>query len=89
VGKPVYTCPEVLALGTQEHGVEIAARMAVQNPGSCLTLVYTSGTTGPPKGVMLSHDNYIWTSKVFVEMIEFTGDNERIVSYLPLSHVAG
>lgn len=37
--------------------------MKDQQPGNCCTIVYTSGTTGPPKGVLLSHDNYIYNVK--------------------------
>jgi len=61
------------------------------NPGNCCTLVYTSGTTGMPKGVMLSHDNYIWVCKSMEVRKDKSkiGDKQfKLVSYLPLSHVA-
>ena len=61
--------------------------MNSQQPGNCCTIVYTSGTTGMPKGVMLSHDNYTWTANYFIKTYGIMPD-ERIVSYLPLSHVA-
>lgn len=57
-------------------------------PGTCCTLVYTSGTTGNPKGVILSHDNYVWTAKRTLDRNFFQQDVSRMVSYLPLSHVA-
>lgn len=63
-------------------------RIDSQKPGNCCTLVYTSGTTGPPKGVMISHDNYTWTSSSLMNKYGCDYGNERIVSYLPLSHVA-
>lgn len=55
----------------------------------CSTLVYTSGTTGNPKGVMLSHDNIYWTTLVASDFIQMRESTEVLVSYLPLSHVAG
>lgn len=63
-------------------------RMAVNQ---VCTLVYTSGTTGNPKGVMLSHDNVTWTSIIACKILKFdvSGGNERVLSYLPLSHIAG
>ena len=66
-------------------------RMNRVKPGNCCTLVYTSGTTGMPKGVMISHDNYTFTKKSMDAAHDRSNIKEqlKIVSYLPLSHVAG
>lgn len=62
----------------------------VANEGCCL--VYTSGTTGKPKGVMLSHDNLTWDASTVVarfnDISHIEMGKEVIISYLPLSHVA-
>ena len=49
------------------------------------TIVYTSGTTGRPKGVMLSHRNILWDAWRSLQMVE-CGDDELFLSFLPLSH---
>lgn len=68
---------------------ELVERIKNLKPANCCTLIYTSGTTGLPKGVMLSHDNIVWTTKTVINMVGLSTDNiEKIVSYLPLSHVA-
>eukprot|EP00928_Gymnodinium_smaydae_P051205 TRINITY_DN3473_c0_g1_i2.p1 TRINITY_DN3473_c0_g1~~TRINITY_DN3473_c0_g1_i2.p1 ORF type:complete len:780 (+),score=190.48 TRINITY_DN3473_c0_g1_i2:58-2397(+) len=66
----------------------------VQVPGQAGTVVYTSGTTGNPKGVMLSQDAVTWTCKTVCDNImdkDYLPRNGhmRILSYLPLNHVAG
>lgn len=71
---------------------ETEARMRVQKPGHAISYVYTSGTTGNPKGVMLSHDNYVWTANATTDPIidQYKAEGRAIscVSFLPLSHVA-
>ncbi len=49
------------------------------------TIVYTSGTTGRPKGVMLSHSNILWNVKGAVATVH-TSTADTMLSFLPLSH---
>mmetsp|Transcript_12970 Transcript_12970/g.12588 ORF Transcript_12970/g.12588 Transcript_12970/m.12588 type:complete len:354 (+) Transcript_12970:83-1144(+) len=86
---PVYLWADFLNLGSAIPEVQIDNRLAGIMPGHCATLIYTSGTTGPPKAVMISHDNVTWTSKILMENYMDLSHEDRIVSYLPLSHIAG
>jgi long-chain acyl-CoA synthetase len=57
-------------------------------PEDLLTVIYTSGTTGPPKGVMLDHENMRWTLESFVGGMDIDPAGWRVVSYLPMAHIA-
>lgn len=50
------------------------------------TLVYTSGTTGRPKGAEITHHNIVWTIDSISQVIS-SDENDRLISYLPLSHI--
>ena len=70
--------------------LEFNERVRMQKPGNCCNIVYTSGTTGQPKAVMLSHDNMTWTTRVLYNNFKnLLGESNKVVSYLPLSHIAG
>jgi long-chain acyl-CoA synthetase len=55
-------------------------------PGDLASVIYTSGTTGLPKGVMLSHANFVSNIDSLRAAIDFRAD-DTILSFLPLSHV--
>ncbi|SEN95424.1 long-chain acyl-CoA synthetase [Rhodospirillales bacterium URHD0017] len=62
------------------------AELAKGQPDDIAMIAYTSGTTGSPKGVMLSHRNMIATAEAFVEVNDLkAGDNW--LSYLPMAWV--
>jgi long-chain acyl-CoA synthetase len=63
-----------------------ATRSAAVGPGDIATLVYTSGTTGPPKGCMLTHANMLATMERCRDRLEL--DSEMVAYlFLPLAHV--
>lgn len=77
-----------LALGGDRHDAIRKAAAAI-DPASTATLSYTSGTTGEPKGVVISHDNFIKTIEGTIAEVGIGGgDDERTISYLPLAHIA-
>jgi long-chain acyl-CoA synthetase len=74
-----------------EHPGAVAQRMAEASPDDLAYLVYTSGTTGPPKGSMLTLGNLAFAMRTVTMgdgLIEpGPGPDDMIVSYLPLCHI--
>ncbi|MBT9589777.1 MAG: long-chain fatty acid--CoA ligase [Thiobacillus sp.] len=63
-----------------------AAIDGITHAGDLATLVYTSGTTGRPKGVMLSHRNILFDVKAGLQSVAVYS-HDRMLSFLPLSHM--
>jgi long-chain acyl-CoA synthetase len=61
-------------------------RLESMHADDLATLVYTSGTTGPPKGCMLSHRNLLATARLYIEQLGFD-DSHSLYQFLPLAHV--
>lgn len=64
------------------------ARAASRSPDDPAIIVYTSGTTGAPKGAMLSHRNLLVAGCSVVDTFGYDGANHKVLCYLPLCHVA-
>jgi long-chain acyl-CoA synthetase len=62
--------------------------MAAPDPTALAEIVFTSGSTGDPKGVMLSHRNIVTNSATLREVVPL-GTETRLLSILPLSHMYG
>ncbi len=85
----VVSLSEVMGRGkviaTSDPGRFEKRALAVK-PGDLASIIYTSGTTGVPKGVMLTHVNFVSNAKALDAVTEFAA-KDVILSFLPLSHV--
>jgi long-chain acyl-CoA synthetase len=81
----------LLALG-REHDAAHPQRweqaLAAAVPQDLMILTYTSGTTGPPKGAMISHHNMLYMMRN-LQQVYGIGERDEQLAFLPLAHVAG
>ena len=78
---------DVLEKGrTADHKAERERRSAALNGASTCVMLYTSGTTGRPKGVVLSNDNILLTAKASAEF-DHLSEADAILAYLPMAWV--
>ena len=86
----VMAFDDLLELGARydrEHPEAWDRLVEIARPEDLAILVYTSGTTGPPKGAMLSHRNILFQLG-YADFIAEPRPGDQQLSFLPLSHVA-
>lgn len=77
---------QVLTAPTAKHYEIFQSLKASIHENDLATIIYTSGTQGEPKGVMLSHKNIVSNVKAILALTPINCD-KRVLSFLPLSHV--
>jgi len=89
-GEPYLTWDAFAALGKERYAADpdlVSERVAAISMDHPVALLYTSGTTGNPKGVLLTHRN-IGYELACAQDMGLIPDRARWVSYLPLAHIA-
>jgi len=87
--KGVLTLAQIYERGKKidEENPGLFEKMALAiKPEDIASIIYTSGTTGIPKGVMLTHNNFVSNVKATASVVEFT-EKDTVLSFLPLAHV--
>ena len=82
----VMTYEDFLDLGAGISDEALEERIADVSSNDVATIVYTSGTTGIPRGAVLTHDNITFTAQSVWGSVESQDDDETLL-FLPLAHV--
>jgi long-chain acyl-CoA synthetase len=82
----VITWQEFMDKGGDISDEEFFSRTAELQPGDVASIVYTSGTTGVPRGAMLTHENLLFTSWSAIQSLYIEPYFENLL-FLPLAHV--
>ncbi len=70
-------------------GADLEALASKVDSSQMATLIFTSGTTGDPKGVVLDHANVSWTVACLRRRLELgVYEGTKLISYLPMAHIA-
>ncbi|MGW8380814.1 AMP-dependent synthetase/ligase [Streptomyces sp. ODS28] len=85
---------ELTAAGREVSDEEVDKRRSALTPDTIATVCYTSGTTGRPKGCVLTHGNLLAEAGNTIELLhpvftEITGQEASTLLFLPLAHVLG
>jgi len=84
---PFAALLELGARYDRDHPGAFDRLVDIAQPGDLAILVYTSGTTGPPKGAMLTHRNILF-QLAYADFITPLREGDQQLSFLPLCHVA-
>ncbi|PKL39003.1 MAG: long-chain fatty acid--CoA ligase [Spirochaetae bacterium HGW-Spirochaetae-1] len=82
----VISFDDFMKLGEVVPDSDLEAMLSAVRQDDIATLVYTSGTTGVPKGAMLTHENAIISPQIVQGSLHLQGDEEQFV-FLPLAHI--
>ncbi|KAF8310736.1 acetyl-CoA synthetase-like protein [Clavulina sp. PMI_390] len=82
----IYSLDEFLEIGKENSSIDLAPLHPSKEDLACI--MYTSGTTGAPKGVMLTHGNLIASvGAIVVHIGRHLGEHDWFLAFLPLAHI--